>query len=193
MSRSAAVSTQPPALARPTMSAVRASATKALDFGRVATTLKLKQETVAALTAFRKRHDELQRTVSGLREQRQTIDFAHYRSVLRNKEVVDQAEAALKAFAPAKYDLAAQVKVIEAYEAKAIERAQATADAVNSELSELRETLANIEAARPIDQLTVDDVVRAKPSIETDVEERVKNGRWEVEEYNAKFGDARVV
>ncbi|KAJ3373424.1 ATP synthase d subunit [Allomyces arbusculus] len=171
----------------------RAAAAKALDFGRLTVTLRLKQDTVASLSAFRKRHEELVRTVAGLEEQRQSIDFAHYRSVLKNQAVVDQAEAALKAFTPAQYDLAAQLKVIEAYEAKAVERAQQTAAAVNEQLAELRETLENIEKARPIDQLTVDDVVRAKPEIETIVEERVKNGQWDVEEYNAKFGDARVV
>ncbi|KAI9217936.1 hypothetical protein BC828DRAFT_389932 [Blastocladiella britannica] len=173
--------------------AARTTAIKALDFGKVAVSLKLKQETAQQLAAFRKRHDELVRTVQTLKDQRQTIDFAHYRSALANKAIVDEAEQAFAKFTPASYDLAAQLKVIDAFEAKAVERAQHTATAVNDELKDLRETLANIESARPIDQLTVDDVVRANPAIETEVEERVKNGRWDVEEYNAKFGDARMV
>ncbi|ORZ30859.1 hypothetical protein BCR44DRAFT_123637 [Catenaria anguillulae PL171] len=175
------------------MSAAPRAAAKALDMGRVAVTLRLKQDTIAQLNAFRKRHDDLVRTVQNLREQRQTVDFEYYRSVLNNKKVVDEAEAAFAKFSPAKYDVQAQLKVIAAYEAKALERAQQTANAVNEELKDLRETLANIENARPIDQLTVDDVVRAKPSIETQVEERVKNGEWDVEEYTSKFGESRVV
>ncbi|KAI9143182.1 hypothetical protein BKA69DRAFT_1062753 [Paraphysoderma sedebokerense] len=133
----------------------RAAAKKVIDWSNLSVALKLKPETSASLSAFRKRHEELQRTVATLQEARSDIDFNHYRSILKNKKVVDDAEKALKAFAPAKYDLQAQLKVIHSFEAKALDRARKTADQVSTELKDLKDTLENIDKARPLDELTV--------------------------------------
>jgi len=48
------------------------------------------------------------------------VDFAHYRSVLKNKAVVDEAEKLLKDFRPIAYDVNAHVKAIETFEVKAV-------------------------------------------------------------------------
>lgn len=77
-------------------------------------------ETVAALQAFRKRHADAQRITSTLSAQPTTVDIAHYRSVLKNKAVVDDAEKLMKEFKPVTYDVSAHVKAIETFEAKAV-------------------------------------------------------------------------
>ena len=77
-------------------------------------------ETIAALQAFRKRHADAQRIHSQLSSQPTTVDISHYRSVLKNKAIVDEAEKLLKDFKPVSYDVAAHVKAIEAFEAKAV-------------------------------------------------------------------------
>ena len=80
-------------------------------------------ETIAALQAFRKRHADAQRIHSQLSAQPTTVDLAHYRSVLKNKAVVDEAEKLLKDFKPVTYDVSAHIKAIEAFEAKAVRAA----------------------------------------------------------------------
>ena len=77
-------------------------------------------ETVAALQAFRKRHADAQRIRAQYAAQPTTVDFAHYRSVLKNKAIVDDAEKIMREFKPATYDVGAHVKAIEAFEAKAV-------------------------------------------------------------------------
>lgn len=74
---------------------------------------KLKPETMASLNAFRRRHADLQKTLVELKEQDTAIDFSHYRKVLKNTKVIDNAEKALKGFKPATYDLTLQIKMIE--------------------------------------------------------------------------------
>ena len=81
---------------------------------------KLSIETIAALQAFRKRHADAQRIQSQLSTQPTTVDIAHYRSILKNKAIVDEAEKLLKDFRPVSYDVAAHVKAIEVFEAKAV-------------------------------------------------------------------------
>lgn len=72
------------------------------------------------MQAFRKRHADAQRLNAQYTSQPTTVDFAHYRSVLKNKAIVDEAEKLLKDFKPVTYDVNAQVKAIEAFEAQAV-------------------------------------------------------------------------
>lgn len=77
-------------------------------------------ETVAALQAFRKRHAEAQRINNHLKATQPQINIAHYKDVLKNQSVVEQAEKILKDFKPVTYEVSEHVKAIEAFEAKAV-------------------------------------------------------------------------
>jgi F-type H+-transporting ATPase subunit d len=100
-------------------STVRA-ATKTLDWTKLS--VSLPQETVASLQAFRKRNDEVKRVLGELKEQTTSVDFAHYRKVLKNQSVVDQAEKAVSGFKPVAYNLEAQLNAINQFESKAVSR-----------------------------------------------------------------------
>jgi F-type H+-transporting ATPase subunit d len=77
-------------------------------------------ETISALQAFRKRNLDAQRIHSQLSAQPTTVDFAHYRSVLKNQAVIDEAEKVLKDFKPVTYDAKKHIGAIEEFEAKAV-------------------------------------------------------------------------
>jgi F-type H+-transporting ATPase subunit d len=77
-------------------------------------------ETIAALQAFRKRHSEAQRIRAQYASQPTTVDLEHYRSVLKNKAIVDEVEKLLNGFQHVTYDVNAHVKAIEAFEVKAV-------------------------------------------------------------------------
>ena len=90
-----------------------------------------------------------------LSEQPQKVDFAHYRSVLKNQAIVDEIEKHFSSFKPVTYDVGRQIKAIEAFEAQAVKSAEETKGKVDLELKDLENTLKNIEEARPFDELTV--------------------------------------
>jgi hypothetical protein len=90
-----------------------------------------------------------------LSEQPQEVDFAHYRSVLKNTAVIDEIEKSFNSFKPATYDVNRQIKAIEAFEAQALKSAEETKSVVDKELKDLDKTLKNIEEARPFEDLTV--------------------------------------
>lgn len=69
-----------------------------------------------------------------------------------------------------------------------MEQARAAASKIEAELKDLKATLKNIQDARPFDQLTVDDVVAARPEIGRTVDEMVKKGKWTTPGYDDKFG-----
>jgi hypothetical protein len=93
--------------------------------------------------------------VTVLSEQPQKVDFAHYRSVLKNQAIVDEIEKHFSTFKPVTYDVGRQIKAIEAFEAQAVKSAEETKGKVDLELKDLEKTLKNIEEARPFDELTV--------------------------------------
>ncbi|KAF9917918.1 ATP synthase d subunit [Lobosporangium transversale] len=169
------------------MSTLKAAATH-IDWTKLSTSLGLKAETVAALSAFRKRNEEARRVLADLQEQKTTVNFAHYRKVLKNQAVVDELEQTFKSFKPTSYDVQAQIKSIEAVEAKALERAKTTATKVESELADLQATLKNIETSRPIDELTADDVLKSRPEIAEKVDAQLSKSKWETKGYNDRFG-----
>jgi len=159
----------------------------------------LHTETIASLQAFRKRHADAQRINAQLSAQSTTVDLAHYRSVLKNKSIVDEAEKLLRDFKPVTYDVSAQIKAIETFETKAVSppaliltrgrmltrdmcfptlsafacafprrgpqvtKAKETEAQIDVELKDLQATLANIEEARPFEDLTVRHHVASVP------------------------------
>ncbi|KAI3330502.1 hypothetical protein F4824DRAFT_492143 [Ustulina deusta] len=171
---------------------IRSAALK-LDWAKVTSSLGLRGQTVASLQAFKSRNENARRKVQVLSEQPTTVDFAHYRSVLKNQAVIDEIEKRFNSFQPAKYDVARQLKAIEAFEVEAVKNAQATKVEVDLELKDLQLTLENIETARPFEELTVDEVAAAEPSIDEKTEKLVSKGRWSVPGYKEKFGDLSVL
>lgn len=121
----------------------------------MSTSLGLRGQTAASLQAFKKRNDDARRKVQVLSEQPQTVDFAHYRNVLKNQAIVDEIENHFKNFKPASYDVNRQLKAIDAFEAQAVQNAEQTKGKVEAELVNLQKTLENIETARPFEDLTV--------------------------------------
>ncbi|KAL1901231.1 ATP synthase d subunit [Ceratocystis pirilliformis] len=172
--------------------ATRSAATK-LDWVKVASSLGLRGQTASSLQAFKKRNDEARRKLTALSEMPTTVDFSHYRSVLKNQAVVGEIEKRFASFKPATYDVTRQIKAIEAFEVEAINNAEATKTKVDLELKDLQKTLTNIETARPFEDLTVDDVVAAEPSIDEKTSQMVSKGRWVVPGYKERFGDLAVM
>lgn len=162
------------------------SAALKLDWAKVTTSLGLRGQTVASLQAFKKRNDDVRRKVQQLSEQPTTVDFAHYRSVLKNTAIVDEIEKRFNAFQPATYDVSRQLKAIDAFEVEAVRNAVATKETVDLELKDLEKTLKNISEARPFEDLTVDDVAAANPLIDEKTAQLVSKGRWSVPGYKVR-------
>ncbi|KAI6035541.1 ATP synthase d subunit [Pisolithus orientalis] len=160
-------------------------AAAAVDFTRIYSTLGLGKETIAALQAFRKRYADAQRIHGQYASQPTTV--------LKNQAIVDEAEKLFKDFKPVTYDVNAHIKAIEAFETKAVAKAQETAEKIDVELKELQTTLANIEEARPFEDLSCEDVGKAHPRIEEAVATMVKKGKWTVPGYKEKFGDLSLM
>ncbi|WFD07477.1 ATP synthase d subunit [Malassezia vespertilionis] len=155
-----------------------------VDFGKVFAS-GLGKQTSAELNSFRKRCDEAERSLNALKRQPATVDFAYYKGALKNQDVVAQAEKIFNGFKPVTYNVADRIKAIDSFESAAAEE---SATKIEAELKDLKETLNNIEGARPFDQLTATDVLAARPEIAKTIEEMMKKGKWSVPGYEEKFG-----
>ncbi|KAH9970821.1 ATP synthase d subunit [Lactifluus volemus] len=192
------------------------AATAAVDFTRIYSTLGLGKETVAALQAFRKRHSDAQRITGQLNAQPTTVDVAHYRTVLKNKAIVDEAEKILRDFKPVTYDVGAHVKVIETFETKAVRHISfihfwltsiiITCHSVLhpffaflaaifvSQIAKAKETEAQIDVELNDLQATLSNIQDARSFEDlTTVENMMKKGKWTVPGYREKFGDLSLM
>ncbi|KAJ3912329.1 hypothetical protein F5877DRAFT_54193, partial [Lentinula edodes] len=77
-----------------------------------------------------------------------------------------------------------------------VSTAKETEEKIDAELGDLQATQANIEEARPFQDLTVLDIGEAHPriieTVET-VETMMKKGKWSVPGYKEKFGDHNLM
>jgi len=64
---------------------------------------------------------------------------------------------------------------------------------IDVEIKQLQATLANIEEARPFEDLTVYDVGDAHPRLVQVMETMMKKGKFTVPGYTEKFGDLNVL
>lgn len=149
-----------------------------LDWTKVGTQLGLRGSTASALANFKKRNDDARRRVQVLQEQPTTVDFSHYRSILKNTAVIDEIEQYYKSFQPKTYDVSKQIKAIESFEQVAIKNAQETKSKVEVELRSLEKALADIEGARSWDETTVDEIAKAEPEVDEYTARLVKGGKW---------------
>lgn len=170
---------------------VAKSATK-IDWAKIIPQLGLTGQTATQLTSFKKRNDEAKKVLFTYKQQPTDVNFETYNK-LKNTEIVNTIKKDVASFKASKIDLSKQLKVIEAFEVKAIENAKETESLVLAELSQLEKTLADIESARPFEQLTVDDFVKARPDVEDKVSYMVSNGKFEVPGYKEKFGDLVIM
>ncbi|KAJ5248848.1 ATP synthase subunit d [Penicillium chermesinum] len=192
--------------------AARSAALK-IDWTKVSSSLGLRGQTAASLQAFKKRNDDARRKVQVLSETPQTVDFSHYRKVLKNQAIVDEIENHFKNFKPASYDVGRQLKAIDAFEAQAVQNAEETKGKIEAELVNLQKTLENIETARPFEDLTVvritgaiwakkewiaDCVYRTRlrppsPRSTKKTASLVSKGKWMPPGYKERFGDLSAV
>jgi F-type H+-transporting ATPase subunit d len=149
-----------------------------LDWSKLGSQLGLRGSTASSLAAFKKRNDDAWRKVQTLSDAPQTVDFGHYRSVLKNQTVVDEIESAFKGFKPVTYDVDKEISAIQGFEKVAMRNAEETKGKVEVELRSLEKALGDIEGARPWEETTVDEVAAASPEIDEYVAQLVKKGRW---------------
>jgi F-type H+-transporting ATPase subunit d len=116
--------------------------------------------------------------VQVLSDQPTTVDFGHYRSILKNTAVIDEIEQYYKSFQPKTYDVSKQIKAIESFEQVAIKNAEETKSKVEVELRSLEKALADIEGARSWDETTVDEIAKAEPEVDEYTARLVKGGKW---------------
>lgn len=159
-----------------------------LDYGQIISKLGLTGQTANSLLAFHRRNEAAKLKVAQLSEQSTTVDFAHYKTLLKNQKVVDEIKQALDSFKPITYDVSKQLKTVEALESAAVKNAEETQSKVAEELTSLNKTLENIQSARAFEDLVVEDILRAAPEVDEKVKEFIKKGRWDVPGYEEKFG-----
>lgn len=117
--------------------------------------LGLGKETTSQLQAFRARHTSALNKNSALKSSVPEIDISHYKSILKDQSAVQNAEKVLREFKPVDYDLSKWNGVVDAFEGKAVAAAKETLAKISKEEGSLKETLSNIQEARPFEDLTV--------------------------------------
>ncbi|QPG75751.1 ATP synthase d subunit [Brettanomyces nanus] len=175
------------------MSSVAKTAASKINWSTIIPQLGLAGKTATSLAAFKKRNDEAKSVLYELKHSPTTVDFEFYKGKLHNSQIVSKIESDVDKFSASKPDLSKQLNLISTFEAKAVENAKETESLVLKELTNLERTLENIETARPFEELTVEDVVQARPDVEDKVQSMLDKGKFEVPGYKERFGSMVIM
>merc|ERR1711890_35514 len=69
-----------------------------VEWSRISSKLGLSKQALGELGAFRQRAAAARAANAAVKEQKTTVDFEHYRQVLKNKDVVAEGEKLFKSF-----------------------------------------------------------------------------------------------
>jgi F-type H+-transporting ATPase subunit d len=142
--------------------------------------LSVRPETLTKIKSLQSRQLQLLKLKSDLTAE---LEVLNGNALVKGK--IDQ-------FKPQKLDMSEQLSIIRKEKQVAVKEALKTQEYVTKEINELKVLLGDIEQARPIDQLTVDDVAKAYPPLDSIVEKMAKRGQWKVPGYYEKFGEFSV-
>jgi F-type H+-transporting ATPase subunit d len=125
------------------------------DWSKIYTGLGLGKQTITSLQEFRARHTTALNRNSALKATTPEIDLSHYKGLLKDQSAVQNAEKVLREFKAVDYDVTKFNSAVDAFKGKAVEAAKATLKKIETEEGSLKDTLANIQEARPFEDLTV--------------------------------------
>ncbi|KAL7409709.1 ATP synthase d subunit [Mrakia frigida] len=166
-----------------------------VDFARIQATYGLGKESLSALATFRKRATDaaVQNSLLSEANSQGKVDFAHYRSILKNQAVIDEIEKSISTFKPVAQDITADLKALAAFEAKAVVLSEATCVKIEESVVDLKQDLQNIVECRPIEDLTVNEVIEAIPELRDTLEIMAYNTRWDWPGHKEKFGTMSIL
>lgn len=125
------------------------------EWSKIYSGLGLGKETTSQLQAFRARNTSAANKNAALKSSTPEIDLSHYKSILKDQSAVQNAEKVLREFKAVDYDVSKWNGVVDAFEGKAVAAAKETLAKISKEEGSLKETLSNIQEARPFEDLTV--------------------------------------
>lgn len=160
-----------------------------IDFSRL--TASVNPTTLSSLNKFKQSHFEGVKKLNDLKAQRVEIDWTKY-SMLQNQEILEKCKSSYSSFKPVKLNTASTLDKITSIQKEAVLEAKTTLDHINKQLVELNELVTLIDATPSVDDLRVDDVCKALPTIEENVAKMAYRGQWVVPGYYEKFGEWKI-
>ncbi|PVU87799.1 hypothetical protein BB561_006168 [Smittium simulii] len=162
---------------------------ESINWATLTSALSKKAQVVKSLSSFNKKYQELDRELASLREQKTDLAFEHYRDLLKNTKIVDEMQAKYSGYKLEKLDTQKYIATLADFEKTAVASATEYSSELQTKLTDLVQTVQNIDNTRSVTQLTVEDVVNATPEILEEAQAMVNNGEFYVKGYESKFPD----
>ncbi|GMF30560.1 unnamed protein product [Phytophthora lilii] len=140
----------------------------------------------AALDSLRDVHGQIAAEARAFVKEPEAIDFDYYRSVIKNKELVDAMEANYKSISfptisPEELDAAAKSadlpEELRLNEQETVDKLK-VADS-KARIEELKELIGLMEETRTTLATTMDEVTAMYPEVEEEIDDEIANLEWE--------------
>ncbi|PJF16573.1 hypothetical protein PSACC_03574 [Paramicrosporidium saccamoebae] len=134
---------------------------------------------------LRAHHEDLRRQIADAKSSVPKLDFDYYKSKLPSKEygtMLSEMEGKVKGFQPTKTDYSDKLKVLENEKQTQLQEASAFLNKLEGDVQALKAQLDKLRSAKPVEQMTVDDVYELNPEYKEKIYTAIKNDNWATEE-----------
>lgn len=164
------------------MTPLKLSMRRVVDWTKVLS--KCTPESRKMVIEVRSKNEELKRQILETKANAASLDWSRYEGVLGSAMVQEQ-QLRQKAFKPATIQVASALSELQSEESKMLGKAKAFLADLEKEIEGAKEALKRAENAKPVEQLTIDDVYEMKPELKTAFDEKMKRDDWYVEDAEA--------
>eukprot|EP00118_Oscarella_pearsei_P028838 m.3058 g.3058 ORF g.3058 m.3058 type:complete len:155 (+) comp9034_c0_seq1:208-672(+) len=146
-----------------------------IDWVRIASRVPASEK--GALAAFRAKHENLQAALSGYPEDKNRIEWSHYREKIGDKNFVERFAKEFEALkVPFPQDkestkISQAEKEAEAEAQETIKQSKQNALALQKELEELK-------AQKSFEDMTADEYLQDKPELKKQIDDHIKSQQW---------------
>eukprot|EP01135_Chromosphaera_perkinsii_P005583 Nk52_evm2s354 gene=Nk52_evmTU2s354 len=139
---------------------------------------KLPEAARPELAVLRAKYTDLQSKLETLPDKKPEINWAYFKSVISAPGIVERYQKEFDSLNVPKPENKALAN-IEKNEAEFKKQGEQARENTMKMIADLEAKLNAIHAERPLDELTVDEVLAANPAWKKEAEEKLKDNRWE--------------
>ena len=149
---------------------------------------KCTPESRKMLLDVRAKNEDLKRQILELKTNTPSLNFSRYENIVASS-VVQEQQNKLNSFKATAKDTSAAFADLEAEQKRMLETAKIFLADLEKDILASKDELKRMEAAKPVEQWTVEDVYAMSPELKTSFDEKLKRDDWYVEDVEVESSE----
>lgn len=154
------------------------SLSRNLDWGKILE--RVTPQAKKNIQEIRTHHEDLKRQIYQLKNSIPVIDFERYKSILPASftSIINEFKEKVVNFKPSKPNVTEKLTLLDQERETKLTESKEFISELNKEIQNLKDKLAQLRSAKPIDEMSADEIYALRPDIKVQFENALKRDIW---------------